>query len=242
MKYLSLALVTFLFVATVKNCVAQTVITPNVISFEGKVGIGTSTPAAPLDVVGNVKITDGSQGIDKVLTSDSAGVASWQTPKPTFYKAGAGITINGDTISTASPDVTALQAKVDVQEQEIANLKNTIAQMQIAMSECCNSFSNSIEQQQGSGITQTDVPQLEQNVPNPFNQNSYVKYYLPSTAQTGIIIITDLTGRVLKEFDGLATGYNQVNINAGDLVSGTYQYSLYVDGVRIDTKQMVLTK
>lgn len=42
------------------------------------VGIGTTTPAARLDVKGNVKIVDGTQGLGKVLTSDSNGNASWQ--------------------------------------------------------------------------------------------------------------------------------------------------------------------
>jgi hypothetical protein len=43
----------------------------------GNVGIGTSTPAATLDVNGQVKISGGSPGADKVLVSDASGVASW---------------------------------------------------------------------------------------------------------------------------------------------------------------------
>jgi hypothetical protein len=42
------------------------------------VGIGTNTPQAKLDVNGNVKITDGTQGAGKVLTSNVNGEASWQ--------------------------------------------------------------------------------------------------------------------------------------------------------------------
>ncbi|MBI4548599.1 MAG: hypothetical protein HY707_11495 [Ignavibacteriae bacterium] len=44
----------------------------------GNVGIGTAIPAAKLDIVGNLRIADGTQGVGKVLTSDSSGVASWQ--------------------------------------------------------------------------------------------------------------------------------------------------------------------
>jgi photosystem II stability/assembly factor-like uncharacterized protein len=44
----------------------------------GDVGIGTTSPAAKLEVAGQVKITDGSQGTGKVLTSNSEGLASWQ--------------------------------------------------------------------------------------------------------------------------------------------------------------------
>jgi len=44
----------------------------------GNIGIGTSVPGAKLDVEGNVKIADGTQGAGKVLTSDATGLASWQ--------------------------------------------------------------------------------------------------------------------------------------------------------------------
>ena len=46
----------------------------------GNIGIGTITPAAKLDVSGQVKITGGSPATGKVLTSDNAGLASWTTP------------------------------------------------------------------------------------------------------------------------------------------------------------------
>ncbi|MBK6839925.1 MAG: hypothetical protein IPG90_17950 [Bacteroidetes bacterium] len=42
------------------------------------VGIGAPIPAAKLDVAGTIKITDGSQGAGKVLTSNASGLASWQ--------------------------------------------------------------------------------------------------------------------------------------------------------------------
>ena len=45
----------------------------------GNVGIGTTNPTAKLEVAGTLKIADGSQGTDKVLTSDAAGNASWQS-------------------------------------------------------------------------------------------------------------------------------------------------------------------
>lgn len=51
--------------------------------FAGNVGIGTDSPGAKLHVHdGQVKISDGSEGAGKVLTSDANGLASWQDPAP----------------------------------------------------------------------------------------------------------------------------------------------------------------
>jgi len=49
-----------------------------IIKTGGNVGIGTTTPGAKLEVAGQVKITGGSPGAGKVLTSDATGLASWQ--------------------------------------------------------------------------------------------------------------------------------------------------------------------
>lgn len=46
----------------------------------GRIGINNSTPSATLDVNGTMKLTDGSQGAGKVLTSDASGNASWASP------------------------------------------------------------------------------------------------------------------------------------------------------------------
>lgn len=55
----------------------------------GNVGIGTKTPVAKLEVSGQVKITGGTPGAGKILTSDATGLASWQPPPPpppTYYQ------------------------------------------------------------------------------------------------------------------------------------------------------------
>lgn len=51
-----------------------------VVKTSGNVGIGTTSPGAKLEVNGQVKITGGSPGAGKVLTSDAGGLGSWQTP------------------------------------------------------------------------------------------------------------------------------------------------------------------
>lgn len=51
----------------------------NIYFNSGNVGIGTSSPTQALHVVGSIKMVDGNQGANKVLTSDANGVGFWQT-------------------------------------------------------------------------------------------------------------------------------------------------------------------
>ncbi|MFY9309140.1 MAG: hypothetical protein WAQ28_08865 [Bacteroidia bacterium] len=69
------------------------------INNSGYVGIGTVSPGAMLEVAGQVKITGGSPGLGKVLTSDAAGLASWNTPAFPFTP-GDGLTLNGAVLNS----------------------------------------------------------------------------------------------------------------------------------------------
>lgn len=49
----------------------------NITKTNGFIGIGTTTPAQKVDIIGKIKITDGTQGVGKVLSSDANGVGTW---------------------------------------------------------------------------------------------------------------------------------------------------------------------
>ena len=55
-----------------------------VLGTTGNVGIGTATPTEKLELIGKMKVVDGSQGTGKVLTSDANGVATWKDPEQTL--------------------------------------------------------------------------------------------------------------------------------------------------------------
>ncbi len=64
-------------------------------------GIGTANPGAKLEVAGQVKITGGSPGAGKVLTSNAVGLATWETPAG----GGGGGVLQGKTASTYNGNI-----------------------------------------------------------------------------------------------------------------------------------------
>ena len=73
-----------------------------VMDSSGNVGIGTVSPGAKLEVAGQVKITGGSPGTGKVLTSDASGLASWGTITGTLPAGTSGQTLRHDGTSWAA--------------------------------------------------------------------------------------------------------------------------------------------
>jgi hypothetical protein len=74
---------------------------------------------------------------------------------------------------------------------------------------------------------------LYQNMPNPFGENTIIKYYLPSSITTAVMNFMDETSRIIKEVQLTQTGDGQIIINAQDLANGIYTYSLYVNGKNV---------
>jgi hypothetical protein len=62
-------------------------------STTGNIGIATTSPAAKLDIIGDIKITDGTEQAGYVLTSDANGLASWQPSSVGASSVGAAGTI-----------------------------------------------------------------------------------------------------------------------------------------------------
>jgi len=83
---------------------------------------------------------------------------------------------------------------------------------------------------------------LEQNVPNPLNSSTVINYTLPAKYTSAQIVITDKSGKQLKQATVSGTGKGALNVDAVTLSAGTYNYTLYVDGKLIGSKQMVIIK
>jgi hypothetical protein len=122
--------------------------------------------------------------------------------------------------------------------KENDELKNRLEKLEAVM----NTKQSSVTSAPSSKIAAISSASLEQNMPNPFNRTTTINYILPQQFSSAKIVITDQSGNTLKEIKVSQSGKGSVNVDASTLSSGTYQYSFYVDGKRINTKQMVLIK
>ncbi len=75
---------------------------PTLFVADNKVGIGTESPAATLDVKGSLKYADGTQSTGNILTTDADGNATWANGDTLNV---AGWTKSGDTIYNTTANV-----------------------------------------------------------------------------------------------------------------------------------------
>ena len=82
---------------------------------------------------------------------------------------------------------------------------------------------------------------LYQNTPNPFKEQTVIRFLLADDTSDASICIFDMTGKTLKKLP-ISSGMDSVSIGGHELGEGMYLYSLIVNGRVIDTKRMVISK
>jgi trimeric autotransporter adhesin len=83
---------------------------------------------------------------------------------------------------------------------------------------------------------------LEQNTPNPVSATTLIRYSIPGASTSARLDITNAKGQLLKTISLGNRGTGQINFNSQALASGTYNYTLYVDGKQADTKRLVISR
>jgi myo-inositol-hexaphosphate 3-phosphohydrolase len=107
-----------------------------------------------------------------------------------------------------------------------------------------NATFRSSENETGTtGIVNPVISQskLSQNAPNPFTNQTEIKYFVETGVKNAYICIFDMQGKMLQKINA-ATGQNSIMIQGSTLQAGIYLYSLVADGQEVDTKRMILTK
>ncbi len=99
---------------------------------------------------------------------------------------------------------------------------------------------STVSAQSATNITLSSAS-LDQNNPNPFTGTTTIRYNLPAGFRTAQIVITDNSGKTIKQVQLNTAGNGTVNIDASTLASGTYTYSLVSRWKVIENKKMIVT-
>jgi Chaperone of endosialidase len=134
------------------------------------------------------------------------------------------------------------QAQLETQKQELAQyqqLTEKLLQKVTAMEQLL-----AVKPGNEKLVENSNTAFLMQNTPNPASGNTAIRYFIPAgKVASAAITITDASGRNIMQFANLDKGIlSSININAGSLKSGTYVYSLFLNGAVIETRKLVISE
>ncbi len=161
-------------------------------------------------------------------------------------------TIQQDSINTA------IQTKATNQDSIITSLQNQLTinntlfqnqrdQLRTTINNCCNRpIQSPSDAKPQTSTKQTSVELndaqavvLEQNLPNPFSEQTAINYSLPDNTFKAQMLFYNAQGKLIQSTELTQKGKGTLNVFASDLSSGIYTYTLVVDGKIIETKKMV---
>ncbi len=86
------------------------------------------------------------------------------------------------------------------------------------------------------------VTRLYQNHPNPFGEETTIRFNLSEAVQSATLYIYDMQGTQIEKIDLNQRGEGGIKLQAGSLRAGMYLYSLVADGQEVDMKRMMITE
>jgi len=140
-----------------------------------------------------------------------------------------------------SPLIATLQSDLNTAEAEVATLQTQMADVLARLQTLEDCACSGTLAGDGGGLgLKANLPVLYQNIPNPFNGTSSIKYYLPLDAGTSNIVFSDTVGKVISKVALEGRGDGELYVNSDSMQAGTYHYTLYISGRKIDSKKMVI--
>lgn len=132
------------------------------------------------------------------------------------------------------------------QQSQIKKQDSLITVLSNQINSCCNNNARTFNNptpttfnQMDVELSDKDVIVLNQNVPNPFAEQTTITYNVPASVGKAQLIFFNNLGQVIQTVDIKTRGKGKINVFASDLSSGLYNYSLVADGKVIDSKKMV---
>lgn len=140
-----------------------------------------------------------------------------------------------------------LDNQVQQKDSIIQSLDSRLTQLEQLITQCCNAAQNRVNNNsQNEAIAMLEVTLssknvvvLNQNVPNPFAEQTSISFQIPEDVKYAQMIFTDNLGKIIKTMDVEQRGKGVITVFADDLSTGIYTYTLVIDGKAIDSKRMI---
>ncbi|MCL2326924.1 MAG: tail fiber domain-containing protein [Bacteroidetes bacterium] len=148
--------------------------------------------------------------------------------------------------------VEALKDQRKTMETQQQEMQQKIEALEKALSGCCAN-TNSLKSTNSNEFSATqklylsdnanaETMKLYQNAPNPFNERTTIKCYVPQHIKKVQLCVYTMKGIQVQCLSIEERGNVELQIEAGALSAGVYSYVLIGDGAASETKQMILTK
>lgn len=132
----------------------------------------------------------------------------------------------------------------------VALLIEAVKEQQIQIEELQSLYSSETSKQTKSAsvttVSRDDLfddsgPILYQNTPNPFTENTEIRYFISNEVETATLYVYNMQGSQIKSLQLHGRGEDSVVISGSELQAGMFIYALVADGREIDLKRMILT-
>jgi hypothetical protein len=140
------------------------------------------------------------------------------------------------------------QAKeIDTLTNQLTTLQSRLDSLVMAVASCCNApllNQNNSSNQQTIELDNTPAIILG-NDPNPFAENTTINWNIPqqdTETLNAMLVFYNQNGSILKSVKIHQAGAGSLLVYGSKLSSGTYSYSLVINGKTIETKRMMKVK
>jgi len=123
---------------------------------------------------------------------------------------------------------------IQIQQEQIDSLKSLVSTV--------TDFTKSASIQTSNDPRGDQLqPILYQNIPNPFNEVTSIRYSIPRIESSAMINVYDLQGAQIMSYNISISGEGNILIPASELNRGLFIYNLIIDGIEVGSKRMVIT-
>jgi hypothetical protein len=128
--------------------------------------------------------------------------------------------------------------------QELSAENEALKRQNIEISERLDALEKMIADRSGSSQEKSASfgASLQQNIPNPFRQNTSIAFVIPSDIVQATLLISNDAGSVVRNMSIAERGDIALSISGSELAPGVYYYALLLDGNQVDVKKMIVLR